>query len=399
MKKLTLILSLVLMVIMQVQAQNSKVTSGVIAFDAGRYEEAVEKLTVALENKDQLKEKNIPKAHYYLSQAYLRVGQDTALIKQYPDALLKSYDHLELAKETDASGKYKKQATLAETMVWPTMFNIGATAYNQKDYESSLAHFERAVKLSPDDVNTIMMLGYSQYMMKDTTNALTTWQRTIDAYEKLLANATDEEPVEPNKDIAAAYLLVGSFKDLKGDIRGALEAIQAGRKNFPNDKELQRTELSLYQKSPELFAEAESKFQKAIEENPDDLIIQLAYAGMLKENGQVDRALALYNGVLAKDPDNLQANIQIGAHHVNVASEKNDAKMKLSKESEIDAADKEVSSSLKKAYPYMQKLHKLQPTEPEWINQLVSISLFLGLDKEAEEYMKIQQEVMKGQGN
>ncbi|RMG23367.1 MAG: hypothetical protein D6730_14615 [Bacteroidetes bacterium] len=400
MKNLASILVMVMALLGGLQAQNSKVTSGVIAFDGGRYEEALEKLSTALENHENgsavLKEKNIPKLHYYLSQTYLRIGQDTALLKQHPDAMLKAYDHLQKAKETDTSGKFKKQLTLAEQMLWPAIFNVGAMAYNEgkedpAKYEYARQHFEKAVALSPEDINSVMMLGYTQWMTKDTLGALNSWQQTVDLYE---ANTPDE----PNTDVASAYLLLATLYDLQGETGKALEIVQKGRGHFPDDEDLKRTELSIYQQHPDLFEEAEAKFKKAIEENPDDLVIQLAYAGMLQQAGHQDKALEIYQDVLAKDPDNIQANIQIGAHYVNIGAEINEAKMNMTNEAEIDEAAKKVEENLRKAYPYIKKLHELQPNEPEWINQLVSITLYLGMDEEAAKYIEKQKEVMSNQG-
>ena len=52
----------------------------------------------------------------------------------------------------------------------------------------------------------------------------------------------------------------------------------------------------------------------------------------------------------------------------------------MTKEAEIIAIDDEIKGLMKKAEPYMQKLHEMEPDELEWISQLVSIGYFLGYD-------------------
>ncbi|MEM8898290.1 MAG: hypothetical protein AAGC85_09295 [Bacteroidota bacterium] len=102
--------------------------------------------------------------------------------------------------------------------------------------------------------------------------------------------------------------------------------------------------------------------------------------------------------ILEKDPDHLGANIQLGAYYVNKAAEINEAKAKLTKESDIDAAGEEVKQKLGQAYPLMKKLHELEPDQAEWINQLVSISYYLDEDEAViNEYVKKQQEIMAAQ--
>ena len=77
-----------LAVSIQLNAQNSKVTSGVIGFDGGKFEEAVEKLSEALENKSELKEK--------LQELRALMGPDAAnqgwaeLIRSMADLSVKS---------------------------------------------------------------------------------------------------------------------------------------------------------------------------------------------------------------------------------------------------------------------------------------------------------------------
>ena len=51
---------------------DTKVTSGVVAYDQGDYEQAVEYLNEALSEPNQLKEKNVPKAYYYRAEARMK---------------------------------------------------------------------------------------------------------------------------------------------------------------------------------------------------------------------------------------------------------------------------------------------------------------------------------------
>ena len=81
-----------------------------------------------------------------------------------------------------------------------------------------------------------------------------------------------------------------------------------------------------------------------------------------------------------------------------MADEINEAKAKLTKEADIDAAGGEVKQKLAEAYPLMKKLHELEPDQAEWINQLVSISYYLDEEEAViNEYVKKQQEIMAKQ--
>ncbi|MEM6765479.1 MAG: hypothetical protein AAF655_11150, partial [Bacteroidota bacterium] len=252
-------------------------------------------------------------------------------------------------------------------------------------------HFDRAAELNGEDLNTNLMLGYSQWMVKDTSGAQTSWIKVADIYE-------GSNPEEPNKDVATAYLLLVSSYDLQNKPTDALNFIDRGRKMFPGDEDLERTELSIYQKNPQLLDKAIEKFEASLNANPDDNAIRVVYGSLLEKNGRGEDAIVQYKKVLENDPDNLSANIQLGAFFVNQAAETNEAKSKLTKEAEIDEADKKVKEQLANAYPIMKKLHSLEPDVAEWINQLVSISYYLDEEESViNEYVKKQQEIMAQQ--
>ena len=395
MKKVTTALALAIALLMQVQAQdpNPKVISGVIAYDGGRYEEAIEKFNSALENVALVKEKNRPKLHYYLSQAYLRASENPELQAKYPNAALLAYEQHNTAKANDPANKFKTQLILAEQSIWPAIFNAGAAAYNEEKYEKSREHFQIAVQLNEEDPLSHMMLGYTLFMLEDTVNAMDAWKNATVAYKAV-------PPEEPNPNMASCYLLLSTILNMQGKTREALNVVTEGREMFVGNEDLQRTELSIYQQHPELFTEAESKFVTAIEENPDDFRLKLAYAALLQQANQNAKALGLYNEVLQKEPKNVPANLQVGAHFVNEAAKLNEEKMHLDDDDAIAAKEILIKEHLQKAYPYIKLLHEEDPTEPEWINQLVNIALYLDMEEEANGYIQKQQEVMhKGENN
>lgn len=351
-------------------AQNSKVTSGVIAFDSGKYDEAVSKLEEAVASPELLKGKNLPKAHFYLSQTYLRIAQDTALSVKYPEALDKAFANYEKAKEVDTEGSLKAMLPLVEQNLWPVSFNKGAEAYNKDNYPASKNYFEKAISVSPQDYQSYLMLGFSNWMMKDSTSALDALQKTVEFYQK-------STPEQPNTNVSKAYLIIATIQDARKNPQAALETLEQGSKAFPTDPDLGRTALGIYQKNPSLFTQAQEKFETAIKNDPEDLPVKLAYANILEQNGKVEQADALYMDVLKRDPDNVNANIKLGAKYINSAAEISQSKMKLTKDADIDKANEQIKELMRKAEPYMIKLHKLEPDETEWINQLVSIAYIL----------------------
>ncbi len=375
MKKHIILLSVIALFGFQSFAQNGKVTSGAIAYDGGRIEDAIEKLEEALSQKEDLKDKNIPKAHYYLASAYLAAAQDTTLAGNYDNPVDKAYENYVLAKETDTDGKFEKTIVLLEQNLWPSIFNEGATAYGNDDYEASRSLFTKAVELNNEDYNSALMLGFSNWMLQDSTEALKTLQNTIDLYKA----ASPDEPVDQ---IVQAYLMVATIHNGKGDVEAALASLKEGQEMFPSNQDLKNTELSIYQQNPELAEQALDKFKTAIENDPDNLNLKLAYADMLYKSGEQDKAMDMFKQILEKDPDNLNANIQLGANYINQAVQLSQKRSEMTKEEDINKAQEAIVEVMRNAEPYMKKLHELEPDEPEWINQLVSIAYYLEYPEE-----------------
>jgi len=370
MKKHILFLFTVMFVSLMSQAQNSKVTSGAIAYDSQRYEEAIEKLEEALSQKEDLKEKNLPKAYFYLAQAYAAVAQDTTLAGKYDNPVEKAYENYLLAKETDTNGKYEKTMILLEQNLYPTLFNVGAEAYGTDEYATAESMFSKATELSPEDHTSFLMLGFANWMQQDSAEAYTALEKATTLYK-------ENPPEEEMPQIAQAYLMMATIENQKGNAREAIDILQQGQELFPANKDLSNTELSIYQTNPELATEALAKFEKAIQEDPDNTTLKLAYADMLAKSGQTEASREIYKQILEKDPDNINANIQLGAKYINNAVELSKKRSESTNEEVIDSLQTQIVEQMKLALPYMEKLHELEPDEPEWINQLVSIAYYL----------------------
>ncbi|MEM6264288.1 MAG: tetratricopeptide repeat protein [Bacteroidota bacterium] len=374
-------------------AQDSKVTTGVIAYQQNRYEEAIEKLEEALDNKDQIKkiDRNIPKAHIHLAQSYMRVARDTNASKKYDRPLIKAYENLKATKETDTKGRYTDLTANTGKFLWSNLFNVGATLYNNQEYKEAEDYFVAATELDPKDYNSQNLLAFSYWMSNDTASAIKSWETTLDLYK-------GNPPAEADKNMSSSYLLLATaYQEFENDPKKALTAIGAGREMFPMNQDLQLTELRIYQQNPQFLDEAKAKFEKAIADNPDEKSLKLAYASLLTQNNEEEKGLDMYRSVLENDPNDKQANLNVGAFYVNKAAAQNQKMIDSDKQEDIDKYEQEVLSLLKEAYPYMKKVHEAEPENIEWVNQLVNITTYVEeYAEESMKYIKLQKE-LRGQ--
>jgi len=375
-------------------AQDSKITTGVVALQSNDYVKAIESFETGLSKPEMLKEKSIVKGHIYLADAYVNAYRDQLLKNKYPDALLKAYDHLEKGMAQDEENKYKREVENITENLWAMSYNEGVLSYNDNDMTRAKQYFEIARSLKDDYYLTYLMLGYIDYKLNNTDGIIQSMEKAIDLY--FIADVETPD----NNIISAGIVLASAYNNEKNDPQAAMNVINKLMEIFPESEDLKRMELTIYQNHPELQAESLDKFEEAIQENPDDIGVKLVYAQMLIDQGNIEKALDLYEDVLEKEPDNVYANVNLGSYYINKAAEYN----RIASETYDDAAYEKITQLIKEnltlAYPFMVKLTELEPNELEWAQQLVTITSYVDeYNDEMEKWSDRVVEIKRLQGN
>jgi tetratricopeptide (TPR) repeat protein len=382
-------------------AQDSKIITGVLNYNNGEYEEAINNLEIGLADPSELKEKNVPKGYSYLAQSYLRVGQNPETKDKYKDPLLKAYEALQKTKASDTRGKYTKAVETTSMLLKNAIYNEGAISYNDKNYQRSMPYFQAVTELDDADYNSRVMLGYTNLMLKDTTKAISYLEKAILMYSSL-----EEMPETPDPTIGSAYIQ-GSLLNMNiGNTRKALGLASQGKQLYSTvpdvAKDLDRVTLAIYSQNPDLFEDARKEFEKALKEDPNDKEVKLAYAGLLtqrEDEADKARGLELYREVYDANPEDYQANANIGVHYINEAAAVSQKMMSDdTEEDEVAQLEEQIVENLRQAYPYIKKAHELKPDFLEWVNQLVNITSYVPeYQKEMVEWTKKQKELVSEQ--
>ncbi|MEL6625489.1 MAG: tetratricopeptide repeat protein [Bacteroidota bacterium] len=399
-------------------AQPSQITGAVIRYDDGKFEEAYTMLKKATANEDlfpEKKQKALYKGYYYTALAAARISNDTGLSKKYPGAALEAHQMFQKVMNNDAySKKWKNTAKNdnAENVIWFGLYNEGLTSFNKggdapdeesrmSTYQSALDNFAAAATYKGDHILTQRMLGATYLNLKDSANAIASLEKALETYRGKyvvsetntadavkLAKFANGDFVQDSGQVSYMVQQLAVIYDAKSEPRKALDLLESSKKIIPDDPNVKRQELNIYNRNPELFEESKAKFEAAIKADPSDLPIKLAYANLLERNGEIEQAISLYKDAHSQDGDNLQANYYLAAYYINKAVEMNTEKAEMTKEADIDAADEKIKNMMNESYPYLVKLHELQPNEREWLSQLVQVTGFTGKDEEMMEYSK-----------
>jgi tetratricopeptide (TPR) repeat protein len=396
MRKIGILLFMVL-ISAGLTAQNSKITTGVLSVNDRDFEAAIEQLTTGLSDHSALKEKNIPKGYINLAVAYQNAATAEATKAKYPDGLMLAYDAYKKAVDNQGYADKPTQRLInnSSLLLKNAIYNEAATAYNEgsnatetaaqaEKFTKAASHFKAACEMDKADYNARVMMGYSNLMLKDTTTAVASLKEAINMYKNL-----DPAPEKPDANIGSAFIQGSLLNMYQGNVREALDLVAIGKDIFKGEDEaekkvadnLDRVALAIYSQNPDLFTEARKEFEKAIEADPSDVEVKLAYAGLLaqrEEQEDKDYSLKLYREILETDADNYQANANVGVFYINEAAAKSTKMMAdETSEEEVAALEKGIIESLRSAYPYIVKAHEAKPDFLEWVNQLVNITSYV----------------------
>lgn len=404
-------------------AQDSKVTTGVVAFQGQDFKKAIDAFNVALQNPSDLKEKNVPKAYYYRALSQLQyMGQlasgenaeaNQATIKAM---VFKIYDDLKKAKESDSYDKWGKKVDQQLPNVNFALLQGGLRALNEAEgkgmteadrnakYKEVIRYMDNSEEIDGTNYMTNDVRAQSLLAMGDSTGAYTNFAQAAKKFE-----ATP--PKRPDQLVAYIYYRMALLERYKmNDIDKALanlekgkemldkeharlmekkdsyppEAIQASQKQYTQAKEyLTKFELDLLLNSPDKLEQALGKFDAAIAKEPKNYILHVAYAQLLEKVDE-EKAAEIYEKATAIDPKKEIAFFNLGAMFVNQGVALYKQANEISDDYDKAKALQEKGDALyKKAFPYLQKAQEIKPCDPATLQAIMNICINLSSSDES----------------
>ena len=167
-----------------------------------------------------------------------------------------------------------------------------------KDKDKALAYSEKAARLEPDN-ETYMETLANTYISRRK------YEEAIDVMERIYDKNRDREDV-----LSLLVQLYEQQKDYEGAIRtlSRLETLEG------KSERLSMAKSELYTQKGDKKA-AISEMKQLADQYPNDLNYRCLYGTTLYLNGQQKKALAIYNDVLKKDPDNRSAQMAMLSYY------------------------------------------------------------------------------------
>ncbi len=384
MKKIIMIVTLITGTLFT-QAQKHKVVSAYNYLKKNQLAKALKAIEPATEHN---KTKNDAKTWYYRGNIYLSIQlsdkEDEKKLAENP--LDEAYESYKKAMELDQKGKYKKDLRDRMQYTSEQYFNQGVNTYKSQDYKTASKSFELAYTINKDyrnviDTAAIYYAGNSADLGKDKDRALTLYKKALDlGYNK-----------------PSLYALTAQIYTAKSDTAAALNVLAEGKKRFPgnfniiisetniflsqgdSEKALANLKLALQKddKNPEIWFAAGSNYEKMIDQQKDEAL----------KKQMRDEAINAYKKSLELKPDYFNPAFNLGAVYVNHAatlqSEANN--LPIEETEKYDKMKAEADEALKKAIPYLEKAHQIQPEDTDTLNSLKEIYARLKMNDKLKE--------------
>ncbi|MEQ1732108.1 MAG: tetratricopeptide repeat protein [Bacteroidia bacterium] len=357
MKKLILSAALVASII-SVNAQTSNRVSAYNYFKNGELVDAKKYIDLASENEST---KIDPKTWMYRAQIYdaIYTSKDAAVTAIDADAMKKANEAWMKLVELDVKGNYKKESADGANRTYINVRNSGVAAYTKGDFITSQKELKTAFDLNKKNNNTIDTVAY--YFVGVSAEKNKSYDEAKIIYKELIGMKHLK---------AKMYLDLENLCLLSNDAVGAKEALTAGRKAYPNDKDLIMEEVYTAEKEGKV-KEAVDNVKLAIDLDPSNA--ELHYIlGLLnyrqatpdakqKQISATEKTTYLNNSdaelrkAIALNPAHYSALYQLGILYYNEGVVIKNTAEKIKDQKLYDSESLKAEAKFKEALPFMER--------------------------------------------
>lgn len=305
-----------------------------------------------------------PKTQYYKGLIYQEIfqKQDSGKIQTLdPDAFNKAVaGYKEVKKMENEYGTYYNFSDLRLQQIYSEVFNWAARQYQNDEYDSALLNFDRASQIMDNDTTAITYAGYAAQQDKKPDVAM--------KYFKYLADHN-------MADVSIYRNIIFIERNIYKDTTAALATVEKARKEFPDDHDLKQDEITMMILTHKTD-KAKEQLMAAIEKDPDNYLYYYELGYIYDNEGDFDNSVKYYQKCLDKNPDYFEANYNLGVKEYNEGA-KLAKKANFMTVEEYKKNGKAIMDSaavfFRKALPYFEKCHQLQPDDKSTVQTLAGI--------------------------
>ena len=389
--KRTTILFVLLFAISSVFAQKGKVTSALSYKEAGKLDKAVEAIEETIDATNPKTEGSVtwPRTWEVRGEIYQAVFQskDENYKKLSSDPLTVAYDSYMKALQLDDKDRFSKSVKIKLTLLIGDLTNQAVAGFNEEAYEKAMKSFEQIMAIEqtpvykaedPNAVDTVIIFnaGLAAYNAKQ-------YDKAIEYYK---------QAAKYKYNGAKTYSLIANSYFQKKDTVGALQVLQDGLKEYSDNGILLVEVINVYLNANKIDA-AMKYLDIAIAQDPKNASYFFAQGTLYDKLQKPEEASTSYLKAIEYKEDYFDAYYNLGALYYNKGVKQVDV-ANLVPSSQPDKYEEEKNKAdieFKKAIPYMEKAHEINPTDKFTLESLKTLYYRLKmLDKHAEVIEKMK---------
>jgi len=316
---------------------------------------------------------NLAKTWYLKGFIYKELYQQPDGNPTYRDTALEA---LQKCTQYNNDNPLIKSCTELAGYLYVTYFNQGIDLFNTEQYTEAIAHFSKFMAGQPYEAvgkPYLDALYYSGLANEYTGNNA----EAIRLYERALSYRYEE----PNLYSQLAYLY-----EHANDLANSVRVIDEGMERFAQDQNMQITAINVLVGFNKYLA-VEPILEAYLAQYPNDTEVLLV-AGTVyqkisdmhpgKKNYAYQKCKDIYTKVLAADPNNFNANYNMGIVIFNKAVDIINRQDYDTNLMDLESIMETCSSLFAEALPYVEKANNLQPNNENLLKALAGIYHNLG---------------------
>ena len=230
----------------------------------------------------------------------------TSLDPEYPDAFVELGRYYGLMGETDLARATFERWTRTHPDDADMLINAGLTAFDAADYAQALGFFERAIEVADDDAGDGQQKSGARTFRANSLDMLGRYPEAVRAYE---------EVIEETPDWWEAHANLGICHARNNRMKEAEAAFRRGLEYCPGSPEI-RDELAAHLLAEEKnLDEALALAEEAVALGRDEIRHLYTLGEVRLALGDEEGSAEAYRSVLALDPDDPNAHLELGLYH------------------------------------------------------------------------------------
>lgn len=389
--KRTTILFILLFAVSGVFAQKGRVTAALTYKDAGKLDKAVEAIEEAVNPNNPKSEGSIswPNTWDARGDIYQEIfrSKDENVKKLSADPLTVAFESYMKAMELDEKNRLSKGLKVKLTLLISELNNQAVSAFNEENYEKAMKSFEQVMSIEktpvykmddPNSVDTAVIFnaGLAAYNAQN-------YDKAIQYYK---------EAAKYKYNGAKTYSLIANSYFLKKDTVTGLNELQEGLKEYSTNGGLLVEIINVYLNANKVD-DAMKYLNIAIETDPTNASYYFAKGTLYDKLQNTQEAVKSYEKAIELKSDYFDAYYNLGALYFNLGVKQIDVANSIpsNQPDKYDIEKNKADAEFKKAIPFMEKAHEINPTDKFTMESLKTLYYRLGiLDKHAEMIEKLK---------